>query len=81
MTLGGSIFLLALGAILTFAVNATQVAGPIDIHAVGWILMAAGFLGLFLSLAVLGPRARARRTTVVDDRRDVIVPADHREIV
>lgn len=61
MTLGFSIFLLALGAILAFAVNAT-VAG-IDIHIVGWILMAAGLLGLIVSLVVFAPR---RRRAVVE---------------
>lgn len=56
MTLGFSIFLLAVGAILAFAVNAT-VAG-IDIHVVGWILMGAGLLGLIVSLVVFAPRRR-----------------------
>ena len=56
MTLGFSIFLLALGAILAFAVNAT-VAG-VDIHIVGWILMGAGLLGLILSVAFFAPRRR-----------------------
>ncbi|MGH2959213.1 MAG: DUF6458 family protein, partial [Solirubrobacterales bacterium] len=40
MTIGGSIFLIAVGAILKFAVTAT-VAG-IDIQVVGVILMVAG---------------------------------------
>ena len=56
MTLGFSIFLLAFGAVLAFAVHAT-VAG-IDIHVVGWILMGAGLLGLVLVLAVFAPRRR-----------------------
>lgn len=56
MTLGFSIFLLAVGAILAFAVNAT-VAG-LDIAVVGWILMGAGILGLIVSLVVFAPRRR-----------------------
>jgi hypothetical protein len=60
MGIGVSIFLLAVGGILTFAVHAT-VAG-LDIHAVGVILMAAGALGLVLTLVVFAPR---RRSTLV----------------
>ncbi len=56
MGIGFSIFLLALGAVLTFAVHAT-VAG-LDIHVVGWILMAAGALGLILTMVVFVPRRR-----------------------
>jgi hypothetical protein len=54
MGIGFSIFLLAVGAILTFAVHAT-VAG-IDIRVVGVILMAAGALGLVLTMVVFTPR-------------------------
>jgi hypothetical protein len=61
MGIGFSIFLIAVGAILAFAVHAT-VAG-VDIHVVGWILMAAGVLGLVLTMAVFMPR---RRRTVVE---------------
>lgn len=61
MGIGFSIFLLAVGAILAFAVNAT-VAG-LDISIVGWILMAAGVIGLILTMVVLAPR---RRRTVTE---------------
>ncbi len=54
MGIGFSIFLLAVGAILTFAIHAT-VAG-IDIRIVGLILMAAGALGLVLTMVVFTPR-------------------------
>jgi hypothetical protein len=54
MGIGFSIFLLAVGAILTFAVHAS-VAG-IDIRVVGVILMAAGALGLVLTMVVFTPR-------------------------
>ena len=63
MGIGFSIFLLAVGAILAFAVHAT-VAG-VDIHVVGWILMAAGALGLILTMAVFTPR---RRRTITETR-------------
>ena len=61
MGIGFSIFLLAVGAILAFAVNAT-VAG-LDISVVGWILMVAGVIGLILTMVVLAPR---RRRTVTE---------------
>ncbi len=56
MGIGASIFLLALGAILAFAVDA-KVAG-VDIHVIGWILMAAGLIGLVMTLLVFAPRRR-----------------------
>jgi len=46
--LGLSLFLIAVGAILAFAVTYT-VTG-IDINVVGYILMVVGFVGLLLSL-------------------------------
>jgi len=49
MGLGVGIFLIAVGAILTFAVNSTS--GAVDIDAVGWILMAVGLASVVLSLA------------------------------
>ena len=57
MTVGASIFLIALGAILRYAVTST-VAG-IDIQVVGLILMIAGVLGLIIGLFML----RDRRST------------------
>ncbi len=51
MNIGGSIFLIAVGAILRYAVTAT-VSG-ISIQTIGLILMLAGILGLVLSLLYL----------------------------
>lgn len=59
MGIGGSIFLLALGAILAFAVNA-HVSG-IDINVVGYVLMAAGLIGLVITIWYWNSR---RRTVV-----------------
>ncbi|MCA0144671.1 DUF6458 family protein [Blastococcus sp. LR1] len=56
MRLGTAIVLLALGAILTFALR-VDVSG-VDLQVVGWILMIAGALGIVLELAVWGPRQR-----------------------
>ena len=70
MGIGTSIFLLAAGAILAFAVKSTSIGG-IDLQVIGLILMAAGVLGIVLFLAVFAPRNRAvvrRDETVVRDR-------------
>ena len=71
MGLGVSIFLIALGAILAFAVN-TEVSG-IEIQTVGWILLVVGIIGLVMSMMFWsswgGPGSLSRRrTTYVDDR-------------
>jgi hypothetical protein len=67
--IGVSIFLIALGAILAFAVNA-EVSG-LDIHTVGWILLAVGIIGLVLSMIFWsswgGPSGWGRRRTYVED--------------
>lgn len=63
MGIGASIFLLALGAILAFAVDAS-VSG-LDINVIGIILMVCGALGLVLTMLVFG---RRDRVGVVEDR-------------
>jgi hypothetical protein len=60
MRLGTAIVLLALGAILTFALR-VSVSG-IDLQMVGWILMIVGALGIVLELAIWGPRSRRQVT-------------------
>jgi hypothetical protein len=71
MGLGVGIFLIAVGAILTFAVNATS--STINVDAVGWILMGVGLASVLLSLlfwqswAGPGYCSSRRRTTYVDD--------------
>lgn len=57
MGIGASVFLLAVGAVLTFAVE-TESAEGININTVGIILMIAGAIGAFLFLAVFGRRDR-----------------------
>jgi Domain of unknown function (DUF6458) len=54
MTIGGSLFCIATGAILHFAVTA-ELAG-IDIQTVGVILMVVGVLGLVLGLFPMSRR-------------------------
>jgi hypothetical protein len=68
MGTGVSLILIAAGAILTWAVNAT-VSG-LNIHTVGIILMVVGAVGLVLSLifwSSWGGVGTSRRTTVVED--------------
>ena len=48
MALGTSLFLIAVGAILRFAVNVTT--SGFNLHTVGWILMIVGVVGLILSM-------------------------------
>jgi hypothetical protein len=68
MGIGVSIFLIAVGAILAFAVNAS-VSG-LDVAVVGYILMIVGVLGLIMTAFIFGPRrAAAGRTDVVEERR------------
>ena len=64
MRLGTAIVLLALGAILTFAVD-VSVSG-LNLHVVGWILMIVGAIGIVLELALWGPRQRSRRVVTTD---------------
>ena len=69
MGLGVSILLIAAGAILAFAVNAT-VSG-VDIHTIGWILLIVGIIGIVLSMIFwsswAGPGYFSRRQTYVDE--------------
>ncbi|MGH3338299.1 MAG: DUF6458 family protein, partial [Propionibacteriaceae bacterium] len=65
MTIGTSIFLIAVGAILVFAVDAT-VAG-FSIQTAGVILMVAGVVGLLIGLFLINSRrARTPDRTVYD---------------
>jgi hypothetical protein len=65
MGIGASIFLLAVGAILTFAVEWT-VQG-VDLDAVGIILMIAGCIGLAVTLAMMSRTGGARVTEYYED--------------
>ena len=74
MGIGTSIFLIALGAILRFAVTAT-VSG-IEIATVGTILLVVGIIGLLISL--LYTTIWADRTRPVDR---TAAPPTEREVV
>jgi hypothetical protein len=73
MGIGASILLIAIGAILTFALSGDElfsVGGTsINMDTVGIILMIIGLVGLVLTYTVWGPR---RRDTVVERDREIL---------
>jgi len=73
MGIGASVFLLAVGAILAFAVDIE--ASGFNINTIGIILMVAGALGLLMTTLVLGRRDRGvtgvAEERVVTRERDV----------
>lgn len=72
MGIGTSVLLIAVGAILRFAVTAT-VSG-FSIHSVGLILMIVGAVGLVISMFWLAVWSdRTRHTAVVDPRDRPVV--------
>jgi hypothetical protein len=71
MGIGVSIFLIAVGAILAYAVDAGAVAG-VNIDVVGMILIGVGVLGLIWSLfAMAAASRRGGRDTIVERRTDL----------
>jgi hypothetical protein len=62
MGIGASVFLIAAGAIMSFAVE-TDSSNGFNINNAGVILMVIGILGLIVSMVVWGPR-RSRQTVV-----------------
>lgn len=77
MGIGGSIFLIALGAILAFAVNASF--SGLDINIVGYVLMLAGLAGLIITIwfwnsrrrTVVAPTTVNQHGEVVEEYREV----------
>jgi hypothetical protein len=77
MATGISLFFLAVGAILTFAVD-TSVSG-VDLDTIGVILMVIGLLGMLFSLVLWdswSPRSYRNDDEVVVGRRDVVIDDD-----
>jgi Domain of unknown function (DUF6458) len=72
MTLGTSLFLIAVGAVLRFAVNVST--SGFNIHTIGVILMIVGAVGFVISLLWMtmwaDRRNRVARERVVYDDRD-----------
>ncbi|MFC4016763.1 DUF6458 family protein [Micromonospora sp. GCM10011542] len=88
MGIGASIFLIALGAIFAFAVEADL--GWLDLSVVGWVLMLAGVAGLLTTLYFWNSRRRpvvaapVREDHVVAERvvpvQDDQVTREYREV-
>ena len=74
MGIGISVFLLAAGAIMTFAVEVENAEG-FNINTIGIILMIVGAIGLVTSMAIFGRRDRVVERDsgrVVETRREVL---------
>jgi len=70
MGIGVSLFFLAAGAILKYAINVNNPSG-VNLNTIGVILMIVGAVGVILSMAFwsrLGFGGRGRRETVVEER-------------
>jgi len=72
MSIGGSVALIVIGAILRFAV--TWHSKYVDIKAIGVILMIGGAAGLVASIALVVYRRRERAATEVIERRRYTEP-------
>lgn len=72
MTIGGSIALIIIGAILRFAITWTP--QYVDIQAMGVILMLGGLVGLAISLSLYFTRRRSQGTTQITEHRRYIEP-------
>ncbi|MEV7329868.1 DUF6458 family protein [Micromonospora sp. NPDC093244] len=81
MGIGGSIFLIALGAILAFAVEADM--GWLNLSVVGWVLMLAGVAGLLTTLYFWNSRRRVVAAPVREERvvADRVVPVQDDRVV
>jgi hypothetical protein len=74
VTIGGSIALIVIGAILTWGI--TWQPTYVDLQAIGVILMIAGVAGLAISVAFTVNRRRGRaRADVYEERRYTEPPA------
>ena len=76
MYIGTSIFLIAVGAILKFAVTAT-VAG-IDLQTAGVILMVVGVIGLLISLLYMAMASDRRRRAAPAETEPVVREREYR---
>lgn len=77
MSTGISIALIAVGAILTFALE--READGINLDTVGIILMLVGILGLVVSAlfwSTWSPYSRERRSTVIREREGPVAGPD-----
>lgn len=69
MRISSSIVLIAIGAIIAFAIPASLLP-MVDLTMIGYILLGLGVLGLIISLVLAAPRKKTR----VSESRSVIDP-------
>ncbi|MFS0735155.1 DUF6458 family protein [Microbacterium sp. 1P10UB] len=74
MGIGSGIALIVIGAILAFAVN-VDLGGYVDIHLIGYILMAAGAVVFLLSLIFV-----LRRRSTVSTSHTAVDPANGQSV-
>ncbi|MBA2531465.1 MAG: hypothetical protein H0V23_05070 [Nocardioidaceae bacterium] len=67
MGIGIGIFLIAVGAIIVFAVD-VDIPG-VENFSLGWILIACGLLAIILALVMNQQRAHTSHTSRVEERR------------
>ena len=73
MTIGGSIALIIIGAVLTWGVSWKP--AHVDLEVIGIILMCGGVIGLILSLAFAMRRSsRGSSADVLEERRNMQPP-------
>ena len=73
MRIGSSIFLIALGAILAWAISPGLIPN-VDQTMIGYILMVVGVIGLVASLILASPGRSRTRTRRVSETRSVVDP-------
>jgi hypothetical protein len=70
MGIGVSLLLIAVGAVITFAVHVSS-GSAVNLHTIGVILLIVGAIGVVLSLifwSSWGGFGGARRETIIEDR-------------
>ena len=69
MAIGTGIFLMVVGAVLTFAINTT--VEVVNLDAVGWICMIAGAAAILISLIVNAQSTRTTHRVIREDKAAV----------
>jgi len=72
MSVGLGIFLLVIGAVMSFAIRDSWSA--VDLTMIGYIFMGAGALAVILALVMNQQRANTRHTAVVEHRETGVPP-------
>lgn len=72
MTIGGSIALIVIGAILRFGITWKPV--HVNLHVIGVILMIAGAAGLVIAIVIIAIRRRGRPAAEVYQERRYTEP-------